>query len=160
MLIPTEYIQTQAHKINNNNQQQTIIAKNKDSELYQTIQNNQFPINQLKISTLISSKCKNKLIKNCTEIENNQSTLQTFGFKRSTKTNQTLLETQKTHIEETTFTEFILVDGNQHFVNRIIKDQELTRLLLQNPNGLDMGQDGLKLYEIIDSSIKYEIDIL
>ena len=87
MLIPTEYIQTQAHKINNNNQQQTIIAKNKGSELCQTIQNNQFPINQLKISTLISSKCKNKLIKNCTEIENNQSTLQTFGFKRSTKTN-------------------------------------------------------------------------
>ena len=33
-------------------------------------------------------------------------------------------------------------------------------LLLQNPNGLDLGLDGLTLREIMDISIKYEKDII
>ena len=40
------------------------------------------------------------------------------------------------------------------------KDKGITKLLLQNPNELDLGQDGLTLHEIIDISIKYDIDSL
>ena len=39
------------------------------------------------------------------------------------------------------------------------KDKGLTRLLLQIQNGLYLRHDRLTLCEIIDSSIKYDIDI-
>ena len=71
------------------------------------------------------------------------------------------MKTQKTQMEQTTLTLIILVDDNKPFEDRIeIKEKGITRLLLQNSNGLDLDQDELTLHEIIDSSIKYDIDIL
>ena len=69
--------------------------------------------------------------------------------------------TQKTHIELTALTTIILADDNKPFGNRLQqKENEITRILLQNPNGLDIGLDGLTLHEIINSSVKHDIDIL
>ena len=50
-------------------------------ELYQTIQQTQHQINHIQTSNLISSKRKQKLINNVTDIDNKKSTLQTFGIK-------------------------------------------------------------------------------
>ena len=49
---------------------------------------------------------------------------------------------------------------NNISVTELKKDQGLIRLLLQNPNSLDLEQDRLTLREIVDISIKYNIDIL
>ena len=71
------------------------------------------------------------------------------------------MTTQKTPMEQTTLTTIILADDNKPFGDRLQqKDKGITRILLQNPNGLDLGLDGLTLHEIIDSSVKYDIDIL
>ena len=60
-------------------------------------------------------------------------------------------------MEQTTLTIFILVDDNIPFGDRIqYKEQGLIRILLQNLNGLNLGQDGLTLCEILKDSIKYE----
>ena len=69
--------------------------------------------------------------------------------------------TQKTHIEQTALTTIILADDNKPFGNRLQqKENEITRILLQNPNRLDLGLDGLTLHEIINSSVKNDINIL
>ena len=53
------------------------------------------------------------------------------------------------------------MDNNKPFGDRLQqKEKGTTRLLLQNPNGLDLGLDGLTFHRIIDSSIKHDIDIL
>ena len=49
---------------------------------------------------------------------------------------------------------------NNISVTELKIDQGLIRLLLQNPNSLDLEQDRLTLREIVDISIKYNIDIL
>ena len=64
-------------------------------------------------------------------------------------------------MEQTTLTTIILADDDKPFGDRIQqKEKGIIRLLIQNPNGLDLGIDGLTLYEIIDSSVKHNIDIL
>ena len=62
---------------------------------------------------------------------------------------------------QTTLTDIIISDDNKHFGD-ILQQKEtgITRKLLQNPNGLDLELDGLTLHEIIDSSVKHDIDIL
>ena len=68
------------------------------------------------------------------------------------------MKAKKTQMEQTTITSIILADDNTPFGDRTKnKGKDITRLLLQNPNGLDLGQDGLTLHENIDSSIKYDI---
>ena len=56
----------------------TLFKKKNSRELYQTTQNSQSQLNQLKTSTLISNKHKENLIRKSNEIANNHSTLQTF----------------------------------------------------------------------------------
>ena len=64
-------------------------------------------------------------------------------------------------MKQTILTEFILTDKIDPLVTeQKNKDKELTRLLLQNPNGLDLGQNRLTLSEIVDSRIKYDIDMI
>ena len=64
-------------------------------------------------------------------------------------------------MEQTTLTTIILADDKKTFGDRFQqKEKAITRMLLQNPNGLDIGLDGLTLHEIIDSSVKHEIYIL
>ena len=48
---------------------------------YQTIHHIQHQINHIQTSNLISSKRKQKLMKNFIDIDIQKSTLQTFGFK-------------------------------------------------------------------------------
>ena len=58
-------------------------------------------------------------------------------------------------------TDIIISDDNKPFEDRLQqKETGIRRMLLQNPNGLDLGLDGLTLHEIIDSSVKHDIDIL
>ena len=53
------------------------------------------------------------------------------------------------------------MDDNKPFGDRIQqKYKGIIRMLLQNPNGLDLGLDGITLHEIIDSSVKHDINIL
>ena len=66
----------------------TLFKKKNSRELYQTTQNNQSQLNQLKTSTLISNKHKENLIRKSNEITNNHSTLQTFGLKGLTTLNK------------------------------------------------------------------------
>ena len=62
---------------------------------------------------------------------------------------------------QTTLTNIITSDENTPFDDRLKqKEKGVTRILLQNPNGLDLGLDGLTLHEIIDSSEKHDIYIL
>ena len=62
------------------------------------------------------------------------------------------------HMEQTTLTTIILLNDNKPFGDRIQqKEKGITRILLQNPNGLDLGLDGLTLHEIIDSSVQHDI---
>lgn len=64
-------------------------------------------------------------------------------------------------MKQTILTEFILTNKIDPLVTeQKNKDKELTRLLLQNPNGLDLGQNRLTLSEIVDSRIKYDIDMI
>ena len=50
-------------------------------------------------------------------------------------------------MEQTTLTTIILADDNKPFGDRLQqKDKGITRILLQNPNGLDLGFDGLTLH--------------
>ena len=75
-------------KTKNKNHKQNVILKKNSRELYQTTQNNQSQLNQLKTSTLISNKHKENLIRKSNEITNNHSTLQTFGLKGLTTLNK------------------------------------------------------------------------
>ena len=64
-------------------------------------------------------------------------------------------------MEQTAMTTIILAEDKKPFGDILQqKDKGITRILLQNPNGLDLGLDGLTLHEMIDSSVKYDIDIL
>ena len=64
-------------------------------------------------------------------------------------------------MEQTTLTTIILADDDKPFGDRIQqKDKGIIRILLQNPNGLVLGLDGITLHEIIDCSVKHDIDIL
>ena len=129
--------------------------------LYQTIQHTQHQINHIQTSNLFSNKRKQKLIKTYTDIDNNQSTLQTFGFKGSTTKTKHPTITQNTHMEQTALSTIILIDGDKSFGDRLQqKEKGTTRILLQNPNALDLGLDEIILHEIIDSSVKHDIDIL
>ena len=131
-------------------------------ELYKTIPTNQLRLNQIKIYPLILRKRKHKIRSNCHEITNNQSILQTFGlknFNKSTKDPPTLQANKTT--EQTAFTKFIIVEDNITLWTEYDKNKKgTTRILLQNLNGLNSGNDGPTLHEIIDKYIKYDIYIL
>ena len=76
----------------------------------------------------------------------------TFGLTGSTTTTQNPTISQKTHMAQTTLTDIIITDDNKPFGDRLQqKETGITRILLQNPNGLDLGLDGLTLNDIIDS---------
>ena len=50
-------------------------------------------------------------------------------------------------MEQSTLTTIILADDNKPFGDRLQqKDKGITRILLQNPNGLDLEFDGLTLH--------------
>ena len=64
-------------------------------------------------------------------------------------------------MEQTALSTIILIDGDKSFGDRLQqKEKGTTRILLQNPNALDLGLDEIILHEIIDSSVKHDIDIL
>ena len=64
------------------------------------------------------------------------------------------MKAKKTQMEQTTITSIILADDNTPFGDRTKnKGKDITRLLLQNPNGLDLGQDGLTLSTVASNTI-------
>ena len=141
ILRPNEYNQRK-QKQPKTSQQVITNTSQQNVASYQTIQLNRKQLHNIQSSNIISSKRKSKLIKNINDIDNKQSTLQTFGFKGSTTKIQNQTLSQKSHTTQTTLTDIITSDENKPFGDRLKqKETGITRILLQNPNGLNLGLD-------------------
>ena len=120
ILNPTEYNQIKQKQPKTN--QHVITTTSQESvALYQTIQLNRKQLQNIQSSNLISNKRKLKLIKNINDIDNKQSTLQTFGFKGSTTIRQNKTLSQQSHMTQTTLTDIITSDENKPFGDRLKK---------------------------------------
>ena len=115
----------QKHTTTNHNQALNNNLSKERIELYQTIQQTQYQNNHIKTSNLIVNKREQKLIKQITDIDNKQSTLQVH-FKNTTPN-----DNPKTHMEQIALTNIIPADNNKLFGDMLKqKEKGITRIVL------------------------------